>query len=400
MKTDLPRYTRAKRMANGKVAYYWQPPNWARKGHIRHDKTCPVIATALGSQLAGAIEKAEALNAALDGWRLGDSAAAATQANGTISWLFGWYRKSRLFAEKAAKTRKDYMRLMELVSNLPMRNGTLGTRLANAVDGAAADKIYERLLPRGERTARYAIQVCRLVWSQAVRHTATTNVTQNPFLNMRLKARPKNLNRATTRAEYELYRATAHALGFGQFAAAAALSFELCQRVSTVFDYPTDDKIERGIYWPDYAPGRLICLRQNKTDTTLEIPLVIREADGTAIQLYPELEEELAKLERGTGNIIINPRTGKPYTERAVSTIHRKICDAAGLPKSMTFTGFRHGGITEIGNAGEVDVRAISGHKQLSTTIIYNQVNREKARRIAEVRRRHVQMLGETEPDE
>lgn len=398
MKTDLPRYMRAKRLAAGRMAYYWQPPNWARRGAVRAGRKCPVGATPLGSQLAAAIEKAEALNAALDGWRQGESR--PIEEVGTISWLFRWYRTHRLFTEKAAKTRKDYVRHMDLVENLPMRSGVLGTRLASAVDGTAADKIYERLLPRGERTAGYAIQVCRLVWNQAVRHKRATQVSDNPFLKMRLKSRPKRVNRATSRAEYDLYRVTAHTLGHGEFAAAAALSFELCQRVSTVFDYPTEDRKERGIYWRDYSAGRQIHLRQSKTGTYLDIPLAVHEPDGSATLLYPELEAELAQLERNGGNIIINPRTGQPYTERAVSSIHRKICDAAGLPKTMTFTGFRHGGITEIGNAGEVDVRALSGHKQLSTTMIYNQVNREKAIRIAEVRRRHIEMLGETEVED
>ncbi|WP_242186409.1 hypothetical protein [Sphingomonas sp. CARO-RG-8B-R24-01] len=60
----------------------------------------------------------------------------------------------------------------------------------------------------------------------------------------------------------------------------------------------------------------------------------------------------------------------------------------------MTFTGFRHGGITEIGDAGEDDVRAVSGHKTLAVTKIYNKANAEKARRIASVRREHIARIG------
>lgn len=73
-----------------------------------------------------------------------------------------------------------------------------------------------------------------------------------------------------------------------------------------------------------------------------------------------------------------------------MSTVHREICDAAELPKEMKFTGFRHGGATEIGDAGEVDIRSISGHTQLNTTAIYNKVSQEKARRIAKLRRTHI----------
>ena len=73
-----------------------------------------------------------------------------------------------------------------------------------------------------------------------------------------------------------------------------------------------------------------------------------------------------------------------------MSKIHRPICDAAGLPSEMTFTGFRHGGITELGDAGEDDVRPISGHTELKTTAIYNKMSRQKALRIARKRREHI----------
>lgn len=396
-KTELPRYMRVKKLADGSTAFYWQPPNWAKRGVKRNGRPSPVRATALGKDLVNAIGMANALNDGLDGWRVGEEGTAETV--GSIAWLFNWYRKSRLFSEKAEKTRKDYTRMMEMVANLPMKSGTLGTRMASVVDGAAADKIYDRLLKRGDRTATYAMQVCRLVWTQAVRHSSTTKVATNPFLKMRLRSGAKSITRATSRAEYELYRQAAHDLGYPEFAAAAALCFELCQRVSTVFDYPTGDKLARGIYWADYQPGQVIRLRQNKTNVSLELPLVLREADGAITPLYPELEDELSKLAGNDGNIIVNPRSGQPFTERAVSTRHRQICLAAKLPKDMTFTGFRHGGITELGDAGETDVRAISGHKQMSTTIIYNKVTSHKAKRIAEARRRHIEILGELEDE-
>ena len=82
-----------------------------------------------------------------------------------------------------------------------------------------------------------------------------------------------------------------------------------------------------------------------------------------------------------------------------MSTVHRKICDKAGLPKELTFTSFRHGGITEIGDAGEADVRPISGQKTLSVTAIYNKAKAEKARRIAALRRQHIAMIEATPAD-
>ena len=112
------------------------------------------------------------------------------------------------------------------------------------------------------------------------------------------------------------------------------------------------------------------------------------------MSLYPELEEELARSRAVAAAdaevIVLEERSGEKYRERRMSSVHRKICVEAGLPKDMTFTGFRHGGITEIGDAGEDDVRAVSGHKTLAVTRIYNKANVEKARRIGAARRAHL----------
>ena len=90
-----------------------------------------------------------------------------------------------------------------------------------------------------------------------------------------------------------------------------------------------------------------------------------------------------------------------PYAHRRMTFVHRKICKAAGLPNEMTFTGFRHGGATEIGDSGEADIRPISGHAQISTTAIYNKLSEEKARRIAVHRREHIaRIAGMSSPSE
>ena len=132
---------------------------------------------------------------------------------------------------------------------------------------------------------------------------------------------------------------------------------------------------------------------QSKTGTAVQIPLV-EVIDGEPALLYPELEQELARTERlGGGVIIKDERTGAVYSKDYMAKLFRRIRDAAGLPKDMTFTGFRHGGLTEIGDSGEADVRAISGHRVLDTTAIYNKVSAEKARRIASARRAHIAVV-------
>jgi integrase len=193
-------------------------------------------------------------------------------------------------------------------------------------------------------------------------------------------------------------------------AIAAALAFECCQRVWDCFGFIDEDgKVDRGIKWADYVPGVSIGLIQSKTGNVVNIPLVElvlgTDDDGLPtreyVQLYPELEEELARTPRTDDWIIVrDERTGQPYTVDYMQKLHRKIRIAAGLPDGMTFTGFRHGGLTEVGDAGNEDVRAISGHTTLEMTTIYNKANEAKARIIAAKRREHIATLTAGEEEE
>jgi hypothetical protein len=232
---------------------------------------------------------------------------------------------------------------------------------------------------------------------------------ENPWAGMGVSYEVIAGNRPTSRKEYQTYCSKAVELGFPSMAAAAALSFELIQRVWDVFAIPDPDvplpegrkrRKARGIVWDDYIPGASIKVRQSKTGKPLTIPLFDLMPDGERLLLYPELEEWLELVRPSgdaTGPIVVEERSGKPYKHRRMSTVHRAICEAAGLPKDMTPTGFRHGGATEIGDAGETDIRSISGHTQLDTTAIYNKASQEKARRIALKRREHIQKIAPSE---
>ncbi|MCC2978827.1 hypothetical protein [Sphingomonas sp. IC4-52] len=398
----LPAYVRATKRASGEVAYYWELPPWARPARdedgklvaaARDGRRHTLVNTALGTDLAAAITKAEALNEALTQWRTGEGG--ANLVKGTVGWLFAWYRDQERFKKNVAKTRNDYRKLMDMLAAFETKAGSppLGQRMANKVDAGVADKLYRKLRERGERQATYAMQVCRLVWTWAARHHRATGVKENPFAGMGLKSTAAKGNRATTRAEYDLYRATAREMGFQSMATAAALSFECCQRVWDAFGFEDAEGEERrGIEWAGYEPGKQIALVQSKTGNAVVLPLTI-EVAGESIRLYPDLEDELARTPRTADVIVVEERSGKKYKERRVSSVHRAICEKAGLPKTMTFTGFRHGGITEVGSVS-ADVRPISGHATLDVTRIYNKATADKAREIAVARRAHVTALG------
>lgn len=329
---------------------------------------------------------------------------------GTVAWVFHWYREQEVFTKNTRKTQSDYRKLMDAVCAVPMQRGSFGQRVASGVTATVTEALFKVFNARGRRQAVYMVQVCRAVWNWANRFPDQTGIPekQNPFAGMRKGYKPKG-NRPTTRAELELYCAKARELGFESMATAAMLAFELVQRVWDVFAIPnpdqdpsaaTDDEGEIGLRWEHYRPGVSIQVRQSKTGKLLTIPLVDRLPNGERLPLYPELEEQLARArpENASGVIVIEERNKEPYKHRRMSTIHRFICDAAGLPRKMTFTGFRHGGATEIGDAGEADIRSISGHTQLNTTAIYNKASQEKARQIAKRRREHIAQI--VDPDE
>lgn len=385
MTIKLPRYVGKKPLAGGITGFYWTSPHWARPKMVdgklipamRHGKPCPVKDSPLGNVMSEAIRIGDILNDCLDGWRKGSG---PKLVPGTVAWLFDWYRNQDRYLTKKAKTRNDYKRLMDTLVDETMKVGTFGQRSAAVVNAVAADTIYARWQKkRGRRQAAYAMQVCRLVWTWAVRHHDVTGVKHNPFKSMGIKTGAVVGNRPTSREEYNLYRGTAHALGEHEMAAGAALCFELCQRVWDVFGFVDEDGVkQRGFVWPDYAPGKQIVLTQSKTGKRIPLPLSA-VIEGEQIALFPTLDEELALLPQLAVQMVINRKTGLPLTYEQMNYRHRKICKEAGLPSDMTFTGFRHGGVTELGDADVADVRSISGHSTLSTTAIYNHLSKAKA---------------------
>jgi hypothetical protein len=400
----LPRYMRGKKLASGKTAYFWEAPTWARPQKsgdgstvpaMRHGAPCPVESQPLGSDLPKALEKADAINGIFDSWMRGEK---RELTQGTVQWLFAWYRQQERFTSKAAKTRRDYHAIMDRICEEPMKTGTFGQRYVKSIDAEVADKLYGRFKNKGIRMGAYAMQVCRLVWTWALRHHKTTGVTENPFRRMSIESGAVDGNRPTSRTEYNLYRETARKMGFQSMATAAALTFELCPRVWDVFGFVDGDGDKRrGLVWGDYQPGESFTIRQSKKHGKKVVIPLYEVVDRKKIYLYPELEEELKCTPRSGVLIVVEERTGLPYPLRHMSTVHRKICEEAGLPKKMTFTGFRHGGITELGDAGAEDVRPITGHSEAKTAEIYNKANERKARIIAAKRREHIALIEELE---
>lgn len=103
--------------------------------------------------------------------------------------------------------------------------------------------------------------------------------------------------------------------------------------------------------------------------------------------LFPELMQRLDNASRHGALIILTDakRGGirKPYKRTYFAQVVRKIRNQAGLPEELTFESFRHGGITELGDAKISDQGALSltGHKTRNILSIY--MKKTETQRIA-----------------
>jgi hypothetical protein len=174
MTLPLPRNVIAKRLANGKIGFYFNIQTIYRK------LGCPVPNEALGADYViacgsdGNGGRAAALNARLDEWHAIRRGLPVTSerapVHGTIRWLFQEYRRSAAYVEKVAvRSRPDYERMMQLVENIVTKKGDkLGDRRIQSVTPLSTEKIYAKIIdgPKGERLRQgeKAVALCRRAW--------------------------------------------------------------------------------------------------------------------------------------------------------------------------------------------------------------------------------------------
>jgi hypothetical protein len=116
----LPRFVLAKRLANGKTAFYWSVNKRIRM------EGCPIASEPLGTDYVTAcgVEgdggRAAALNARFDEWRQASEGEPikGLARFGSVSWLFREFKASEAYLERVSeRTRPDYERVMQLVED-------------------------------------------------------------------------------------------------------------------------------------------------------------------------------------------------------------------------------------------------------------------------------------------
>ena len=378
-----PRYMSAKRLAAGVVAYYWSPQVRDLK------KACPVHPEALGRDYGGAIERAQLLNAHLDAWRSGRGTQRLDQDRpgfGTVGWLFDCYQKSSVFERRVSeRSRYEYRRALKRIEDTSTKTGGIVADLpASSITPAAVDKIYVKLQlgKRGARVrqANLSIDIARRAWDVVRRLHPTVVPPENPWRGLE-RVTKKTIKPAATRQEVYALVAALKEIGEPHLGAAALICFEWHQR---------PEHVRAGdITWSDYRPPHrpdAVQIRHHKTGEKGRVPL--EDGDG---RLYPEIETYLATLPRlGLPIVLTAGRRGpaRPYSAEYAQRKVREARQLAGLGNHVTLGACRHGGLTELGDAGatEYEGMAASMHKTPQALRLY--AKRSEAQRISGARKR------------
>ncbi|MGJ4961590.1 hypothetical protein [Bradyrhizobium sp. HKCCYLRH3061] len=383
----LPRYVERKLTKAG-WGYFWHLPTWAKKAG------CPIHNEPLGLDYDTAVKRAETiLLPAFDAWRSGDRAIASTQRPtvaqiGTLDWVFAEYRADRRYTKLDGKTKRNHEHGFKIVGGYVLKDGSrLGARRVGLIDTSVTDALYEKLLVLtddggniiGERrtTVNHAMKSCRRAWNVCARRNPGRLPLVNPFAQMGLRSSDRQTPTATYE-QLQTFRTKAKEMGLPSLATAALIGWEWLQRETDIFA-----TFDVSHYRPKEHPN-MVRVVDEKTRAESWIPLF----DDAGVPLYPELMAELdaIKRERIGGLMLCRdwgnrgpwPTWPKPdmpdftHTSRKVKEVIR----ATDLPDELSFASFRHGGLTETGDAELTDREILAQSRHTTVKVLPKYVKR------------------------
>jgi len=363
-----------KKLTSG-VGYFWSPTTADK------NNGCLIEPRALGGDYAAAKMLADDLNKSLADWRSGLGGIKVPRAMGSVRWwLHVFETKTLAFKKLRERTQDSYKERMRYVEDLPLENPTgalrtVGDLPVQSISARATDRLYERLLQRIEtkngrdlvvprpRQAEYEIAILKKAWDAVQRQFPEIFPVGNHFKGIELKPREKQTKKpATVEEAYALAGALAD-MGHPHLGAAALICFEWLQRPENV--------LKGAITWSGYQPGRTVRIEHWKTGVRVEHDLV-----DEGEQLYPELEEFLARLPKMGMPIVLwggAPGAPRPYAFRHAHSVVAKARKRAGLPTHVTLAACRHGGMTELGDSEvtEAEGMALSAHRDPKSFRLY-----------------------------
>jgi hypothetical protein len=393
----LPRHVIYKKLASGRLAYYYNIPTRYRT------MNGPISNEPLGTDYAIASKRAATLNGLFDEWDASRKGLPVTGVStpviGTVDWLFREYKRSKAFTEKVAvRSRKNYEWAMrEICETLTKKGDRVGGRSIKSITPRGADKLYDKFASgeKGKRlrTAEKMTVLCRKAWRVVHRlfPEEFPKDIANPWAGVTMETRVKLTKHAVNREQVYTFAYGCIEKGEPECGAAAVICFEWLQRPENV--------IAGHIKWSGYRTGSkpTVRIEHHKTGAVIDHPLEEKLADGTVIKFYEDAEAVLAKLaRRGIPMILREVEEGlsKPYSFSGMQKIVQRMRKDIGLPVEFTLDACRHGGMTELEEAEltEGQGRALSAHRTKESYARY--AKRTAARMLSATRKRHAHALA------
>jgi hypothetical protein len=407
---NWPRYMQAAKLKGGAVAYYWNKPSWARE--------CSLPREALGQDYAVAIDKARVCNDVFDAWRRRargledvDGPERPSARIGTVDWLIWVFQSSEKYKKCDPGTRANYDAGLALIANFLRKSGRrFGETALTEIAPRHADQLHERLVAGGKTgsrptTAGHAMRAMRRAWNVAARIHPGLVPPANPFAGVEIQSTGR-ITHAASLDELERFCARANAEGHPSIALAAMAAFYWLQREADILTR---------LAWSDLTPGVEVKIRHRKNRNRAKgeaervrvLPLTARDSEtGAAARLYPEIEAQIALTPRRGALMVMRdkpdarrngrPRAGQtpvhlPYAKRYFLGLVAEIREAAGLPAHVTFASFRHGGLTEGGDASATDseLQGASAHSSRQTLAVYTKATARQAAKLGLKRLAH-----------
>lgn len=382
-----PKYMICSRLKNGIEAYYWKAPNWAR-----YHQTNPIKITseALGSDYATAkLRCDDFLNPMLDEWKITknftvdelQSYLEEKQHNiivGSFRWLTINFIKTKDYKKLSESTKKDYKNDLERICSYRLKKDpqkrTFGQLMLQSIDANAADRILEELSrkPDGtpiKRKAYQCMQAARRAWNVGKRRWPKYVPNSNPFAKTGMSKPTGGESRPATREQLAIFMDTADKMGHSSMALSALIAWEFMIRQTDLIKYVTWSR-----YRPKDNPDCFEVIHNKNQDRPLLLPLENKQGE----LLFSELEERIRKTEKRGPSIIMkdiaDKNTGEyaPYTYDQFNARANDIIKASKL-QGISFSSFRKGGETEMGDADLTDsqILALDGHKTRDMLTVY-----------------------------
>jgi hypothetical protein len=391
---------REKTLAGGKVGYFWAlHERWIKRGFT-------IASEALGQDYGAARERAEMLNRLFNDWRVGRGEGKSLDRHpgvGTVEWMVERYKRDGM-EDVSERSRYEYERALNMVLRLMTTIGTeVGAAPIKTMTTLGVEKIY-KALKKGTRVKVRLRQanVCMIRMSRAWDYVFKRYPNMfpvpavNPFRAVELK-HGKATTKPASRAEAYALHGALVAAGEPHLAAVPLICLEWHQRPENV--------LAGHLTWADYRPlerPNAVRVLHHKTGEVVWLPLVGQNGEP----FFPELTAYLDTLERlGVPIVLMQPKPlgdqipgpAKPFLLRTARTRVRRAAQKAGLPDWLTLAACRHGGLTELGDAGltESAVIALSGHRTAEAARGY--VKRTEAQREAGLLKRRAWVQAVTE---